>query len=186
MVRGRESLTVLAVDDVPDHLERYEHHLGADHDVRTAGDGETALEMVSDEIDVVLLDRDMPGLSGDEVLTRIRDADCDCRVAAVTENDPDDVVDVGYEDALTKPFSESELTTVVERLRRIGEYTDAVRDFHDACECRANRDTADATDEDTPGIDERVTRLRERVDDIATEFDDEDYRVVFRDLGNAH
>lgn len=186
MTRGCGPTAVLAVDDDHDQLERYEHHLGEEYQVRTAADGETALEVVSDETDVVLLDRDAPGIAADELLARIRETAYDCRVAIVTANESDeDVVNVGYEGCLTKPFSEPELTTVVDRLCRIGDYIDAVGDFHDACERRPNCRTDAATGEDDSSIDECITHLRERVDEIAAEFDDEDYRVVFRDLRNA-
>jgi DNA-binding response OmpR family regulator len=36
----------------------------------------------------VLLDRRMPGLSGDNALNRIREREYDCRVAMVTAVDP--------------------------------------------------------------------------------------------------
>jgi CheY-like chemotaxis protein len=41
--------------------------------VRTAYGGHEALEELSDDVDVILLDRRMPGLSGDEVLEEVRD-----------------------------------------------------------------------------------------------------------------
>jgi DNA-binding response OmpR family regulator len=183
MTSGRDLPTVLAVDDLPDYLELYEYQLGEDYDVRTAEDADSALENVSDDVDVVLLDRDMPGETGDEVLARIRHAGYDCRVAMVTADEPDeDVVDLGYDASLTKPVSESELTAVVERLLRIADYVDAVSDFHEACERRANRRPGNPAGSENAGIDDRIADHRERVDEIAAEFDDEDYRVVFRDL----
>jgi CheY-like chemotaxis protein len=179
MRRGRDSATVLAVDDLREYLDLYEHRLD-DHDVLTVSDGETALEELSEDVDVVLLDRDMPGLSGDDVLARIREAGYDCRVAMVAANDPDgDVLDRGYDAYLTKPVSESELADVVERLRTISEYVDAVEEFHDACERRAARRR---NGEAAGALDDRVRDLRERVDELAAEFDERDYRVVFRDL----
>ncbi|MXR19887.1 response regulator [Halobacterium bonnevillei] len=186
MSPGRDLRTVLAVDDLHDYLELYEYQLGEDYDVRTAGDGDTALEIVSADVDVVLLDRDMPGTNGDDVLAGIRDAGYDCRVAMVTADEPDeDVFDLGYDAALTKPFSESELTAVVERLLRIADYVDAIGDFHEACERRAKRRTGHPGGNENAGIDDRITEHRERADEIAAEFDDEEYRVVFRDLGDT-
>lgn len=179
MSGGRDSRTVLAVDDLREYLDLYEYRLD-DYHVLTADDGETALELLSEGVDVVLLDRDMPHLDGDEVLRRIRASDHDCRVAMVTATDLDeDVVDLGYDAYLTKPVSGAELTATVDRLFTISEYVDAVDEFHDACERRAARRR---DGEDTSGLDERVRELRERVDRLAAEFDERAYRLVFRDL----
>lgn len=170
---------------MPDHLELYEHRLGGDYDVRTAADGETALEVVSEDVDVVLLDRNLPGTSGDDVLARIRAAGFDCRVAMVTVDEPDeDVVDLGYDAYLTKPVSETELVTVVERLLRLAAYVEAVDDYHDACERRAKRQRASDGEAGLVdgGLDEQLREHRERVDALAADFDAADYRVVFRDL----
>lgn len=181
MSRGRDTPTVLAVDDLPDYLELYEYRLSDDYAVRTASDGEAALDALDEAVDVVLLDRDVSGRSGDDVLARIRDAGYDCRVAVVAADEPDeDVVALGYDACLTKPVSAAELNDAVERLCKLAAYVDAVDDYHDACERRA-RDRNGAA----AGVDESLQDLRERVDEIAAEFDEADYRVVFRDLRQA-
>ncbi len=174
MSRGREDATVLAVDDLQDYLNVYEHRLGDQYDVRTANGGEAALDALSSDVDVVLLDRDMPGVPGDDVLAAIRDADYDCRVAMVTANEPDeDIVGLGYDAYLRKPVSGDDLTEVVERLLSLSAYSDAVDAFREASKRRAAGERDDA---------ERVRELRKRADDIADGFDARDYRVVFRDL----
>jgi DNA-binding NtrC family response regulator len=174
MSRGRDDATVLAVDDLQDYLDVYEHRLGDRYDVRTAHGGEAALDALSSDVDVVLLDRDMPDVSGDDVLAAIRDADYDCRVAMVTANEPDeDVVGLGYDAYLRKPVSGDDLTDIVERLLALSAYVEAVEAFHEAGERRATGEHDDA---------ERVRELRERADGIADGFDARDYRVVFRDL----
>lgn len=186
---GRELPTVLVVDDMTDHLALYEHRLGSEYDVLTATDGETALEAVSEDVDVVLLDRALSGTSGDDVLARIRDAGFDCRVAMVTADDPDeDVVDLGYDASLTKPVSETELVTVVERLLRLAAYVEAVDDYHEACKRRAKRQRASEEEAGLAdgGLDEQLREHRERVDALAADFDAADYRVVFRDLQDQH
>ena len=174
MSRGREDATVLAVDDLQDYLNVYEHRLDDRYDVRTANGGEAALDVLSSDVDVVLLDRDMPGVSGDDVLAAIRDAGYDCRVAMVTANEPDeDVVGLGYDAYLRKPVSGDDLTDVVDRLLSLSTYVDAVDAFREASERRAAGEHDDA---------ERVRELRDRADDVADGFDPRDYRVVFRDL----
>ena len=119
---------VLVVEDERDLSDLYRTWLANTYRVRTARDGRTALEELDDEVDIVLLDRRMPDLSGDEVLDRIRELDLDCRVAMVTAVEPDtDVVDMAFDDYLVKPVSEAELVRTVENLRIRDEYGDGVK-----------------------------------------------------------
>jgi len=119
---------VLVVEDERDLSDLYRTWLANTYRVRTARDGRTALEELDDEVDIVLLDRRMPDLSGDEVLDRIRELDLDCRVAMVTAVEPDtDVVDMAFDDYLVKPVSEAELVRTVENLRIRNEYGDGVK-----------------------------------------------------------
>lgn len=82
---------VLVVDDEEDLANLYSQWLSDDYAVRTAYNGEQALERLDETVDVVLLDRRMPGLSGDDALNRIREREYDCRVAMVTAVDPDTI-----------------------------------------------------------------------------------------------
>ena len=89
-----EEPRVLIVEDEPDLAELYAMWLGAECSVSTAYDGASALEAIDETVDVVLLDRRMPGLSGDEVLDTIRRDNLSCRVAMVTAVEPDfDIID---------------------------------------------------------------------------------------------
>lgn len=68
-------------------------------------------------MDVVLLDRRMPHVSGDEVLEKIRECSYDCRVAMISGVNPDfDIIGMGFDDYLTKPVSETDLHDTVEQL----------------------------------------------------------------------
>ena len=76
-VKGAEDamaeLTVLLVDDEPDFRELLAKRLGKRKlRVLEAPSGERALELLTPEIDVVLLDVKMAGLSGIETLQRIK------------------------------------------------------------------------------------------------------------------
>ncbi|MFB6305155.1 MAG: response regulator [Haloferacaceae archaeon] len=119
--------TVLVVEDNEDIVETYRLWLFDDFDVRTATDGEAALDAVDGDVDVVLLDRMMPGLSGAEVLARVRDRGYDCRVAMVTAVEPDfDILEMGFDAYLTKPVSESELRETIDRLLARTDYTETL------------------------------------------------------------
>ncbi len=63
----------------------------------------------------------MPGLSGDEVLKRIREQEMGTRVVMVSAVTPDfDVIGVGFDDYITKPVGEAEIRDVVERMPNPG------------------------------------------------------------------
>jgi DNA-binding response OmpR family regulator len=91
--------------------------------VDVAGDGHTALERLAvTRYDVVVLDRDLPGVHGDEVCRRIVAGGCGSRVlmltAAGTIRDRVDGLDLGADDYLAKPFNFAELAARVRALNR--------------------------------------------------------------------
>ena len=90
--------------------------------VDVALDGNTALERLAvTAYDVVVLDRDLPGVHGDEVCRRIVASGSACRVLMLTAAGAvrDRVVglDLGADDYLPKPFDFAEL---VARIRALG------------------------------------------------------------------
>lgn len=108
---------VLLVDDEPDVVGMYEQQLSGTYATRTAQSGEEALDEFDETVDVVLLDRRMPGLTGDEVLERIRQRDVDCWVVMVTAVEPDlDIVSLEFDEYLIKPVSGEQLNDTVERM----------------------------------------------------------------------
>lgn len=122
--------TVLAVDDEENVADSYKMWLD-EYDVRVAYGGEAALDAIDDDIDVVLLDRMMPNLSGDEVLARVRETGYEVRVAMVTAAEPDvDIIDMPFDEYLTKPVDGPDLRGVVERLAALSEYDETVRDTY--------------------------------------------------------
>jgi DNA-binding response OmpR family regulator len=112
-----ESTGVLIVDDQEDVVEVYAMALSTEYTVEKAYDGDEALAALDDSIDVVILDRRMPGLSGQEVLAEIRNRNLDVRVAVVTAVDPDfDILEMDFDAYVTKPVEEDELRAVVSDL----------------------------------------------------------------------
>lgn len=121
--------TVLLVDDEKDVVDVYALAFSVgDYTVLKAYSGEEALEKV-DDADVVLLDRRMPGLSGQDVLDEIRDRGLDVRVAMVTAVDPDfDIAEMDFDTYLTKPVSDDELRETVDELCTLSAYDEQVRE----------------------------------------------------------
>ena len=123
-----DAAVVLVVDDEEGVAEVFSLWLRDEYETRVATGGEAALEAI-DGVDIVLLDRRMPDLSGDETLARMRERGYDGPVAMVTAVDPDfDIVDMAFDDYLVKPISKEELRETVERLLSVQSYDDQTQD----------------------------------------------------------
>ena len=112
---------LLVVDD--EHLIRWslEQNLKKQgYEVVTAGSGEDALRLVREEQpDLVLLDIQLPGISGIDVLEKIKDHDDDIIVIMVTANsgleNAVNAMRLGAYDYVSKPFNLDELSMVVKK-----------------------------------------------------------------------
>lgn len=119
---------VLLVDDEERVAKTYELRLGANYDTTVALNGHEALDTVDDTFDVVLLDRRMPEISGDEVVDEIRRRGIGCRIVMVTAVDPDfDITEMDIDDYVVKPVTREELIEVVDRALTISEYNDRLQ-----------------------------------------------------------
>jgi two-component system KDP operon response regulator KdpE len=92
------------------------------YQVRTAGNGETALETLSTEAtDLVILDLNLPGIDGGEVIRRLRTfSEVPVLVLSVRESQNEKIaaLDAGADDYVTKPFSIGELLARMRALER--------------------------------------------------------------------
>jgi DNA-binding response OmpR family regulator len=91
--------------------------------VDVAFDGASGLDRArANDYDVVVLDRDLPGVHGDDVCSGLVDAGCRSRVLMLTAADAtDDLVDglaLGADDYLSKPFDFSVLVARIGALAR--------------------------------------------------------------------
>lgn len=113
-------MSVLVVEDEPELADLYGDLLEVEHEVSVVYDGDTALELLADTpVDVVILDRRMPGQSGDDVLQTMRGRGIDSGVAMVTAVKPDlDIIAMEFDDYLTKPVTGAALREAVERTER--------------------------------------------------------------------
>jgi DNA-binding response OmpR family regulator len=127
---SEDTPTVLVVDDERDLADLYAAWLERDYQVRTAYGGETAIEALDGSVDVALIDRLMPEVSGDEVLEDVRGGDYECRVAMVTAVEPDfDIIEMGFDEYIVKPIRHDEITDVVESLVTRSTYDEQLQEF---------------------------------------------------------
>lgn len=128
-MRGSNSQgSVLIVDDEAETADLYAEYLN-EYEVRTVYSGTEAVAAYGPEIDVVLLDRRMPDLSGDEVLARIRERDHDSYVVFVTAVEPSvELVSMDFDEYLIKPISADELRDVVGSMFDRKEYDELLQE----------------------------------------------------------
>ena len=152
--------TVLVVDDDRALADTCEYWLRDEYDVRVAYGGTQALEQVDDGIDVVLLDRRMPGVSGDDVLAEIDARGLDCRVAMMTAVAPDtDIVEMPFDEYLVKPVDEESVTETVEELLVRAEFDERIREYFALASTEAVLDDREVRD--PAALDELTDRVRE-------------------------
>lgn len=159
--------TVLAVDDEPDLAELYRVYLDSAYDVRVATGGDAALAQMDSSVDVVLLDRRMPDMSGHEVLAEMREAGYEARIAMLTAVEPDvDIVDMPFDDYKTKPISKADLLALVEVLLHRATFDRHSQTFFALASKKAALEAADRTDStEYEELLEQIERVRDRVDD---------------------
>ena len=185
-----EKPTVLIVEDEPDLTDLYATWLAEDYIVRASYGGEEALETLGESVDVILLDRRMPDLSGDEVLTEIREREIECRVAMVTAVEPDfDIVAMGFDDYLVKPVSKDALLETVENLLRRDSYGEGVTKLFSLASKKALLEAEKGApqledSEEYRALTEELEELREDLDRTLGEISEQDdLTSLYRELG---
>ncbi len=180
--------TVLIVDDERPITDAYAQWLDDQYTVRTAYSGSEALDELDDAVDVVLLDRRMPDLSGEDVLDEIHERDLTCRVALVSAVEPDfDILELGFDAYLEKPVSDAEdLLSTVETLLRRTTYDAQMRRFLSLANKKAALETKKtpeelAANDEYEHLTEELADLRGRLSATATALNDEDLRAEFYD-----
>ena len=184
-----EEVTVLVVDDERDIADLYSTWMEKEHDVRTAYGAEEALDEASEAVDVVFLDRQMPEMNGDEVLEILRERALDCRVVMVTAVDPDfDIVDMPFDDYLTKPVMLDDLNGAVDRMLTRENYDKRMQEFFSLASKKATleaeKDRVELqSNEEYEALESEVEHLREEADESVSDLSDaEDFETLFQEF----
>jgi len=169
--------SVLIVEDEPELADMYSSYLRDSYTVEVAYGGQEALEQLDDTFDVVLLDRRMPVVSGNEVVAYMEDQGLDVRVALVTAVNPDfDIIDLRIDDYLVKPVRRAAMLETVDRLLTLEAYDEQMRKLTSK-KLKRNVLKVEKTQpelEDSAEFDrlnEEIAKLEAQVDEIARELD---------------
>ncbi|MBX0295002.1 response regulator [Haloarcula nitratireducens] len=182
MSESTADATVLVVDDEAEVADVYALRLRNRYQTETAYGGQAALDRIDDDIDVVLLDRRMPDVAGDEVLAEIRERDVSARVIMITAVDPDfDIIDLPFDDYLCKPVEKEALVAAIDQQLAAHRYDDRLAEYLEL----TSKLTLLEGEKQPQALegDERVDALQRRVNRLKTEMDDA--LVEFEDTGTA-
>jgi DNA-binding response OmpR family regulator len=165
------SSTVLIVEDEKNLADLFGIWLQEQFEVHVAYAGEDALEIFAEEsIDIVLLDRRMPGLSGTEVLQSIRENGDAQQVIMVTAVQPtEDLASIDVDDYLLKPIDRTKLLRAVEAAELILTYEDSLTELFSLtarkATLEANLDKTELEKDDRYGdLLQRIRELEEEAD----------------------
>jgi DNA-binding response OmpR family regulator len=134
------SATIVIVDDEEDLLELLEYNLQKEG-FETIGflNTKTVVQILSEEeIDLLIMDRNLPGVEGSEFVAKLRNEGIDVPVIFLSAKDRDEDVEEGFvrggDDYMTKPFNMKELVLRVKSIlkrtsRKVEEGKVAYRDL---------------------------------------------------------
>ena len=178
MSSGSDQATVLVVDDEQEVADVYALRLRSEYETRTAYGGEEALEVIDERVDIVLLDRRMPDIAGDDVLDEIRAAGYDCKVIMLTAVDPGmDILEMDFDDYLCKPVEKTDLVSAIDQQLQVQRYDNRLAEYLEVTsklallEAELSPQEVDDNDE-LQELSARADELKAQMDDTLEEFDD--------------
>jgi len=184
---GSDTATVLVVDDEQEVADVYALRLRNEYETRVAYGGEDALEKIDVDVDIVLLDRRMPDISGDEVLAEIREKGYDCRVIMLTAVDPGlDIVDMKFDDYLCKPVEKDDLVGAIEQQIQAQVYDEQLSEYLEVTSKLALLEAELPPQELEES--EELAQLERKADELKSELDGalqelDDIETAFKDIG---
>lgn len=172
--------TVLIIDDDPRLVNMYAGWLEGEYQVKRAYNGEDGLRQLTDDVDVVILDRRMPGLSGEEVLSRIRQLGIDTRVIMLTAVEPDlDIVDMDFDTYIVKPGNRETIRDAITDLLTRDSYEEETEEYLVLNAKRALLESELSQVELEQ--DQRYRWLMRRLDELEAEIDDPTNKIESAD-----
>ncbi|WP_254820937.1 winged helix-turn-helix transcriptional regulator [Haloglomus halophilum] len=178
---------VLVVDDDPRLAEMHAGWLADRYDVETAYGGEAALRRLDDEVDVLVLDRRMPGIAGETVLERLGILGLDPGVVMLTAVEPEpEVAGMDIDDYVVKPALKKDVLEAVAAVLERQGLEDPVREYL-ALSARQALLEAETTpterehSEEYQTLLDRIEQLEDLLDDPIEGVEDESIRGLLAD-----
>lgn len=180
--------TVLIVEDERELADTYAQWLADDYHVNVVYSGEDGINQLTNNLDIALLDRRLPDMSGNDIITEIQEREINCRVAMITAVDPDfDILRMNFDEYLVKPVLKDNLNNCVTRLLRLKEYDEQFKESYalavkqqlleeqkPVAELEENEEYHEAL--------HRLHELQDRLDVTFDEFTSEDYELIYKNL----
>lgn len=120
MAEVGKKTVILAVDDTPENLDVFKGVLGGDYVIKAAINGMIALKIAEKAPpDLVLLDIQMPGMDGFEVMNRLQAMETTCRIPVIFLTGESDneirqrALGMGARGFVTKPIDAAVLNDTV-------------------------------------------------------------------------
>jgi DNA-binding response OmpR family regulator len=120
----QQTAHIVIIEDEADLLELEEYHLSkAGYTVTGLLSARYARQLLTEEpVDLLVVDRNLPGIEGSEFVARLRSEGFDTPVIFVSARDQQEDIEAGFlrggDDYLTKPFSMNELLLRIAALLR--------------------------------------------------------------------
>lgn len=179
---------VLIVEDERELADTYVQWLAGDYHVDVVYSGNDAINQLTNDLDIALLDRRLPDMSGNEIITEIQEREINCRVAMITAVDPDfDILQMNFDEYLVKPVLKDNLTKCVNRLLRLKEYDEQFKESYalavkqQLLEEQKPVAELEENDEYHEAL-HRLHELQDRLDVTFDEFTSEDYELIYKNL----
>lgn len=177
---------VLIVEDDRDLADYFTEVLEDRYTVRTAYDGFHGLVLYDADVDVVLLDRNLPELQGQQIVEHLREYGDPCRVVMVTGVKPTvDILDMGIDDYLIKPVTKDQLKETVDTMLSLSSYDRELAKLYTlsnklAVLRKSNPVEELESDESYQDLLNQIDRQSKRVDQVYHEMEDNSFDVLLR------
>ena len=163
--------TVFIIDDEEEMIVLLEGYLGDHYTVESETSAARALQKIDSTVDVVLLDRKMPEMPGDEALGLLREEGFDVQVAMITGVKPtEEIMEMPFDDYMVKPVEEPEVLGLVDTLMTRKQYHRASqRLFRNVAKKKALEQVDRTATEEYDQLVEQTAKLRAEIDLILNE-----------------
>jgi DNA-binding NtrC family response regulator len=169
--------TVLIIDDEEAVAQSYRIHLNDKYEVKTATSGQEAISKIDADVDVIVIDRRMPGLTGDDVIERLSMQELGIKVIIASGIDPDtDIIGLPIDGYLTKTVTKQELIDAVDRVLLKDELEELLAEYDKLSETyeilNSEYMQTELMEKDEFGdLEEELATLESEINSIADEID---------------